>query len=427
MRGFGSSWSGRRLAPAVALAVLTMVHGPGEARSQALIDELAGQARRAGGAVIRERAVAVGESQSAWDTICNAQQGTDKPVIEWTYTRTDILCLRTRETMFTTVFLPADDRVVDYNVGDESAFEVIQAPKRPNVLLIRPKGGMVDVDTQLTVTGRSAGAPETRRENFDDGAPWSRREGGRNVYTFYLRSTGVDAKDLPHVTVFVHERAARGPELPAGVYSGRMGEDAASERALREELGRLGGRPAGLEGAPGADAGEGYEARPARPARDDRSPEPGPAIEERDQGDEAPDYLREIPLRLADLRFGNYQVRAQSDDAVSIAPVNVVDDGRFTLIDFGEGARADNMLRPIVKEIVDGIESNVNTRTVGPTGNMLVVEAVGDLVLRNGNRIVCLVYGGSGAGEPGVVVGDASARRRAAGKGAFVPPVRGGD
>ena len=46
--------------------------------------------------------------------------------------------------------------------------------------------------------------------------------------------------------------------------------------------------------------------------------------------------------------------------------------------------------RPIVNLIVQDSEVPVGSRTRGPHSRLLVVEGVGDMVLRNGQRIVCL-------------------------------------
>src|SRR3546814_19256186 len=40
--------------------------------------------------------------------------------------------------------------------------------------------------------------------------------------------------------------------------------------------------------------------------------------------------------------------------------------------------------------VVQGVETPVNVRTAGPNGRMLDVEGIGDIVLRNGLKIVCI-------------------------------------
>ena len=45
---------------------------------------------------------------------------------------------------------------------------------------------------------------------------------------------------------------------------------------------------------------------------------------------------------------------------------------------------------PIVNQINEKSETPVGFRSAGPNNRLSVVEAVGDMVLRNGKRIVCL-------------------------------------
>jgi hypothetical protein len=46
--------------------------------------------------------------------------------------------------------------------------------------------------------------------------------------------------------------------------------------------------------------------------------------------------------------------------------------------------------RPVVSILVEGGESPVGFRTDGENGRLLIIEAVGDMVLRSGQRIVCI-------------------------------------
>lgn len=101
----------------------------------------------------------------------------------------------------------------------------------------------------------------------------------------------------------------------------------------------------------------------------------------------APDYIRRIARRPEDIRF-DMQILARSARDAEIAPERVFEDGLFTYFDFG--SRADSMARPVVHQIVDGVDTVVNSRTVGPQGSILVAEAVGDFTLRNGAKVVCV-------------------------------------
>ena len=79
---------------------------------------------------------------------------------------------------------------------------------------------------------------------------------------------------------------------------------------------------------------------------------------------------------------------AETIEDAEIAPERVFHDGVFTYLDFGDDA--DSVRRPVVHLIIDEIDTLVNTRSAGPTNNVTVVEAVGDLTLRNGQKIVCI-------------------------------------
>ena len=85
--------------------------------------------------------------------------------------------------------------------------------------------------------------------------------------------------------------------------------------------------------------------------------------------------------------FHHYNILNPED--IDIAPENVWHDKVFTYIDFG--SKAINMLeRPVVNLVIQESEVPVGFRTVGENSRMIVVEAVGDLVLRNGKKIICL-------------------------------------
>ena len=46
--------------------------------------------------------------------------------------------------------------------------------------------------------------------------------------------------------------------------------------------------------------------------------------------------------------------------------------------------------RPVVSMIVERVEVPVGFRTKGPDNRLIIVEGVGDMVLRNGKRIICI-------------------------------------
>ncbi len=99
-------------------------------------------------------------------------------------------------------------------------------------------------------------------------------------------------------------------------------------------------------------------------------------------------WIKSINVDPTEFRF-DLDVFVPNPDDYVIAPERVWRDNVFTYIDFGEKALNMNQ-RPVVSLLVEGGESPVGFRTEGPQSRLLVVEAIGDLVLRNGGRIVCI-------------------------------------
>lgn len=100
------------------------------------------------------------------------------------------------------------------------------------------------------------------------------------------------------------------------------------------------------------------------------------------------DWIKSIPLDPSKMRF-DIEVYVPNPDDVVIAPERVWRDDIFTYIDLGE--KSLNMTqRPIVTLIVERIEVPVGFRTSGPNNRLIIVEGIGDMVLRNGKRIICL-------------------------------------
>ena len=99
-------------------------------------------------------------------------------------------------------------------------------------------------------------------------------------------------------------------------------------------------------------------------------------------------WIKSINVDPTEFRF-DLDVFVPNPDDYIIAPERVWRDNIFTYIDFGEKALNMNQ-RPVVSILVEGGESPVGFRTEGPQSRLLVVEAIGDLVLRNGGRLVCI-------------------------------------
>lgn len=100
------------------------------------------------------------------------------------------------------------------------------------------------------------------------------------------------------------------------------------------------------------------------------------------------DWLRRIGFRPENI-VHDLAIKIPEDDSAGVVPERVFRDNQFTYIDYGANADALNEW-PVASLVVQGVETPVNVRTAGPNGRMLVVEGVGDIVLRNGMKVVCI-------------------------------------
>ena len=75
------------------------------------------------------------------------------------------------------------------------------------------------------------------------------------------------------------------------------------------------------------------------------------------------------------------------DQTGGTIPYRVFRDDRFTYIDYGpEASQMTEWPAPLI--VIQGVEGPVGNRTAGPGGRMIVIEALGSFVLRNGQRII---------------------------------------
>ena len=100
------------------------------------------------------------------------------------------------------------------------------------------------------------------------------------------------------------------------------------------------------------------------------------------------DWIEKIPVDPTKFRF-DIEVYVPNPDDIIIAPERVWRDNIFTYIDLGEKALT-AVQRPIVTLIVERSETPVGFRAAGPNNRLIIVEGMGDMVLRSGKRIVCL-------------------------------------
>lgn len=272
----------------------------------------------------------IGMMQSAWlDPLQNLGEGQSKPAYSKYYWSPDlVLPIRLREGMITLINFPSWEMVEDVFIGDNSTFD--GQISGPNTVLLYPrKGANVGVDTNIIIFGRSG-----------------------NRYVFYVRSEGVNTERLTNAIIDIDV----------------IGADSGSDNGFSGG-GRVGGggrgSSMGFSGSSSKSVASTYTKRFQKE-----------------------DWLKSLPVDPEKFRF-DVEVYVPNPDDVVIAPERVWRDDIFTYIDLG--AKALNMnQRPIVTLINEKVETPVGFRSKGPNNRLIVVEAVGDLVLRNGKRIVCL-------------------------------------
>jgi len=128
-------------------------------------------------------------------------------------------------------------------------------------------------------------------------------------------------------------------------------------------------------------------------------------------GRQTGDFVRDIAFDMSKLDFDCCRIYAESQADAAIAPVRVFSDNVHTYVDFGE--RADRISSPAAFLLRDGIDEPVNTRVVGSRGQILVVEALGDITLKSGERIICIRRTRDADSVPAAVTIDPNAGRKA--------------
>ncbi len=100
------------------------------------------------------------------------------------------------------------------------------------------------------------------------------------------------------------------------------------------------------------------------------------------------EWAESAPLRKGDMD-ANIDILVPDREDQAIAPIRAWHDREFTYLDFGENSGSMTQW-PVASLVVDGSESPVGTRTRGPRNSIMIIEAIGDIVLRNGRHMVCL-------------------------------------
>lgn len=321
------------------LAVLSLVCGSSSVFAQATMNSLDQHADQNQGqyqpmSLEHIGMGSLGMTQSAWlDPLQNLGEGQTKPAYSKYYWAPDlVLPVRLRTGMLTLINFPEWELLENVYIGDESTFN--GEITGPNTLLLYPAPGSttVGVDTNVMVFGRSG-----------------------NKYVFYVKSEGVNTERLTNSVIDIE--VVDNQKKTAG--SGSVGGSGSGSGIG----GRLNASTYGNAGNKSVDS----------------------TFTRRYQKE---DWIQSIPLDPSQMKF-DVEVYVPNPEDVVIAPERVWRDDIFTYIDLGE--KALNMTqRPIVTLIVERVETPVGFRAKGPNNRLIVVEGVGDMVLRNGKRIVCL-------------------------------------
>ena len=273
----------------------------------------------------------LGMQQKAWNKpMEHLGEGQSKPGYSKYYWTPDlVLPLRIREGMHTLINFPSWELIENVFIGNESAFGAQKVA--PNGLMIYAASvDLVGMDTNMIVFGRSG-----------------------NRYVFYLRSETFNTDRITNSVVdiivndnkFVPDESGVTPMASGAVTSG------------------------------GGIGGGGFSAGSAHNVK-------------KGSKNATEDWLADVEVDPEKLRF-DIDVFIPNPADMEIAPERVWRDEIFTYIDFGP--KALTMLeRPIVNLLSQGSEVPIGFRTRGPNGRLMVVEGIGDMVLRNGKRLLCL-------------------------------------
>jgi len=273
----------------------------------------------------------LGMQQKAWNKpLEHLGEGQSKPGYSRYFWSPDlVLPLRIREGMHTLINFPSWEFIDNVFLGNESAFGAQKvAPNGLMVFANNPE--LVGMDTNMIVFGRSG-----------------------NRYVFYLRSETFNADRITNAVVdiivnddkYVPDDSGKTPFA-----SGTVGGGASPAGAVAGQNGKKGKKLKFF--------------------------------------DPMNDWLEDLDVDPEKLKF-DIDVFIPNPEDMEIAPERVWRDEIFTYIDLGPKALT-MLQRPIVNLLVQGSEVPVGFRTRGPNGRLIVVEGIGDLVLRNGKRLLCL-------------------------------------
>ncbi len=291
----------------------------------------------------RTSGMSLGNTQDAWtQPFENMSPGQVAPgVVRFQWSPELVMPVRAREFMITTFVFPEWEKIERVLIGESYYFE--GSIIRDNAVVLRSSAS--GIDTSISVFGESG-----------------------NSYDFYVRAESFNTTTLTDMKVFVDAAPPKTNEVSWFKQT--------NER--RQAAGN----------APGAATGgtnPNYADVPPPP----QAPVTHSVKENSGVTDETPIvsgskwYIPDSEVIIAHRMF------EVNEGDREIAPEVVYSNGRWTFFNYGKmGVTVD---RPIVYRLVDGIETRVNTRTIGDFNEVLVAEAVGDFVLRNGQKVVCVI------------------------------------
>lgn len=287
----------------------------------------------------------LGMQQKAWnDPMQHLGEGQIKPgYSRFVWTPDVVIPIRLREGMMTLINLPAWELIEKVHIGSPESFGGEIAA--PNSLLLYADPTYIGVDSNMIIFGRSG-----------------------NRYVFYLRSETYNTDRITSAVVDI----LVGPKYTPANAGGSLNIDGGASVTAAGV--------AGKNNAPGW-SGVGANSLTAGGAQ-------SPNIGLNTAGNAPKNWLESIPMDPEKLRF-DISIFLPNPADIDIAPERVWRDEIFTYIDLGP--KALNMTqRPTVNLLVQDSEVPVGVRARGPYSRLIVVEGIGDLVLRNGQKLVCL-------------------------------------
>ena len=275
-----------------------------------------------------------------------------------------------RTGMLTQVVLEPSEVIREVRIGDPNILDV--AVPTSNQVLIKPLAA--GVDTNLFV----------------------RTESGR-AYMLYVFSENHRADKITDMRVDIVATGMRGPGGAVVQGQGRSGVVAPQGVAGQSSLGGPGIGPDRYNGATPAERGGAGQVQGQNDGRT--------MLEGRMEH-----TLHSLPRDT----FGNLRTQAfdpgeivsdleawavDQESIDAIGPVRLYRTRHWTYVDFGE--KAATLERwPSAWRVTDGTESPVNTRKAGRHGQIMIVEAVGDLALKSGKMLICIKQRKPGEGPP---------------------------